>query len=171
MYHAHKGQLTLSDRLVIEIGIEKKEKFSQIAKKLRRHPSSIASEVKNNRTFIKGNYPWGNDCRYTKTCKRNNVCKKSRDCDIECKRCVKVDCHDKCDIYHSVRCTEWESTPFVCNTCLKKSACWKEKYIYSAKHAQAISDRRRKDSRRGIRISEEEKEKLDRLIKRLVNKG
>lgn len=171
MYYAHKGQLTLSDRLVIEIGIERKELFSKIASKLRKHPSTIASEVKNNRTMIKGNYPWGNDCRYAKTCKRNNVCNKSKTCDNECRRCLKTDCREKCDIYHTVKCTDWERTPFVCNTCLKKSACWKEKYIYSAKHAQSSSDRRRSDSRRGIRIQGEEKEKLDKLIKKLVYKG
>ncbi|WP_207722463.1 helix-turn-helix domain-containing protein [Roseburia lenta] len=36
---------------------------SKIAKRLRRHPSTIAHEVKENRTFIKGNYPNGKDCR------------------------------------------------------------------------------------------------------------
>lgn len=34
-------QMTLSDRLAIEVGIEKGESFKRIAKRLGRHPSTI----------------------------------------------------------------------------------------------------------------------------------
>ena len=67
-YYSKHPQMTLSDRLAIEVGIERKEPFKAIAKHLNRHPSSIAHEVKENRTFIRGSYPGGNDCRFARQC-------------------------------------------------------------------------------------------------------
>ena len=46
------GQMDLSDRIAIETGICSKESFKKIAKRTGRHPSTIAHEVKENRTFI-----------------------------------------------------------------------------------------------------------------------
>lgn len=66
--YKRQSQMTLSDRLAIEVGIERKESFKTIAKRLNRHPSTIAHEVKENRTFIQGNYPGGNDCKYARHC-------------------------------------------------------------------------------------------------------
>ena len=57
-YYNASGQIDLSDRIAIETGICIGESFKKIAKRLRRHPSTIAHEVKENRTFIKGNYQW-----------------------------------------------------------------------------------------------------------------
>lgn len=58
-YYNASGQMDLSDRIAIETGICIGESFKKIAKRLRRHPSTIAHEVKENRPFIKGNYPNG----------------------------------------------------------------------------------------------------------------
>lgn len=41
-----KGQMTLSDRIAIETGICCGDSFKRIAKRLKRHPSTIAHEVK-----------------------------------------------------------------------------------------------------------------------------
>ena len=67
-YYNASGQMDLSDRIAIETGICIGESFKKIAKRLRRHPSTIAHEVKENRTFIKGNYPNGKDCRKVRHC-------------------------------------------------------------------------------------------------------
>ena len=67
-YYNASGQMDLSDRIAIETGICIGESFKKIAKRLRRHPSTIAHEVKENRTFIKGNYPNGKDCRMARQC-------------------------------------------------------------------------------------------------------
>ena len=45
------------------------------------------------------------------------------------------------------------------------------KYIYSAKFADAAVTRRRSESRQGVRLSDEKKEELDELVTRLVKKG
>ena len=68
------GQMDLSDRIAIETGICSKESFKKIAKHTGRHPSTIAHEVKENRTFIKGNYPNGKDCKWARTCAVRNLC-------------------------------------------------------------------------------------------------
>ena len=73
-YYNASGQIDLSDRIAIETGICIGESFKKIAKRLRRHPSTIAHEVKENRTFIKGNYPNGKDCRMARQCTVRNLC-------------------------------------------------------------------------------------------------
>jgi IS30 family transposase len=51
-YYKKNGQMVLSDRLAIETGICNKDSLKKIAKLLGRHPSTIAHEIKENRTFI-----------------------------------------------------------------------------------------------------------------------
>ena len=55
-YYKKDGQMNLSDRIAIETGISSKDSFKKIGKLLDRHPSTIAHEIKENRTFISGNY-------------------------------------------------------------------------------------------------------------------
>lgn len=59
----------------------------------------------------------------------------------------------------------------MCNNCSEKKLCSKDKYIYSAKYADAAVTRRRSECRQGIRISDEKKSEMDELITRLVKKG
>ena len=85
--------MDLSDRIAIETGICIGESFKKIAKRLRRHPSTIAHEVKENRTFIKGNYPNGKDCRMARQCTVRNLCGCDEEaCNTKCRLCRGVDC-------------------------------------------------------------------------------
>lgn len=164
-------QMTLSDRLAIEVGIERKASFKMIAKRLGRHPSTIAHEVKTNRTFIHGHYPGGNDCKHARQCNIRSVCGEDIFCKYPCRICRVHNCHDYCKQYISIRCTKWEVAPYVCNTCHKKKLCHKDKYIYSAKYADAAVMRRRTESRQGIRLAEDDRKRLDELITKMVKKG
>ena len=170
-YYSKHPQMTLSDRLAIEVGIERKEPFKAIAKHLNRHPSSIAHEVKENRTFIRGSYPGGNDCRFARQCAVQHICSLDDFCNYRCKLCRVHNCHDYCERYISIKCYKWESPPYVCNTCDQKKLCWKDKYIYTAQYADAAVKRRRSESRQGIRLDERDKKFLDDLITKLVRKG
>lgn len=163
--------MTLSDRLAIEVGIERKESFKAIAEKLHRHPSTIAHEVKENRTFIHGNYPGGNDCKFARKCGIRSLCSEGEFCKYNCKYCRTHNCHDYCERYVSVRCNRCDSAPYVCNTCHQKRLCYKEKYIYTAQYADAAVKRRRSESRQGIRLDDTDKKVLDELVTRLVRKG
>ena len=171
-YYNASGQMDLSDRIAIETGICIGESFKKIAKRLRRHPSTIAHEVKENRTFIKGNYPNGKDCRMARQCTVRNLCGCDEEaCNTKCRLCRGVDCTKVCDRYVSVACHKFDSPPYVCNNCKDKKLCNKDKYIYSAKFADAAVTRRRSESRQGVRLSDEKKEELDELVTRLVKKG
>ena len=171
-YYNASGQMDLSDRIAIETGICIGESFKKIAKRLRRHPSTIAHEVKENRTFIKGNYPNGKDCRMARQCTVRNLCGCDEEaCNTKCRLCRGVDCTKVCDRYVSVACHKFDSPTYVCNNCKDKKLCNKDKYIYSAKFADVAVTRRRSESRQGVRLSDEKKEELDELVTRLVKKG
>lgn len=169
-YRSSYGQMDLSDRVAIETGICKKESFKKIAALLGRHPSTIAHEVKENRTFIPGNYLLRKDCKYVRVRHEKHICG-DMNCEENCCRCRSFHCMDKCGHYVSVACHKFESAPYVCNTCPQKRLCTKDKYIYSAKHADAAVTRRRSESRQGIRITDEKMAEMDELVTRLVKKG
>ena len=162
--------MDLSDRIAIETGICNKDSFKKIAKLLRRHPSTIAHEVKENRTFIRGNYPNGKDCKFVRVKHEKHICG-DQDCDKNCCRCWKFKCTETCPAYVSAACHKFERAPYVCNSCSEKKLCNKDKYIYSAKHADAAVTRRRSESRQGIRASEEQMAEMNSLITQLVKKG
>jgi len=49
--------------------------------------------------------------------------------------------------------------------------CIKDKYIYTAKYADAAVSRSRSESRKGIRLTDEQRTFVDELVTRLVKKG
>ena len=169
-YYQKEGQMDLSDRIAIETGISNKDSFKKIGKLLHRHPSTIAHEIKENRTFIPGNYFLRKDCRFVRQHVQHHVCG-DESCEENCCRCRSVDCQKYCEKYVSRACHKFEKPPYVCNNCSEKKLCSKDKYIYSAKQADAAVTRRRSESRQGIRISDEKKSEMDELITRLVKKG
>ncbi len=174
LYYKNSKQMDLSDRIAIETGICRGESFKQIAKRLKRHPSTIAHEVKENRTIIHGVYPFGKDCRYARHCREKNLCECDEDaCRFHCKSCREIDCRTVCKKYVSIACHKFERAPYVCNTCPdhRKTNCIRERYIYSAKYADAAVCRRRSESRQGFRITDEQFAKMDELITKLVKKG
>ena len=171
-YYKKVGQMDLTDRIAIETGICRGESFQQIARRIRRHPSTIAHEVKENRTRIEATYCAGKDCRHARKCAMKQLCgAEPYACDRFCKYCKGMDCRSLCERYESAVCHKPEKAPYVCNTCPQKKLCIKEKYIYSAKYAEAAVSRRRSESRQGIRITAEQKEEMDQLVTRLVKKG
>ena len=172
MKKSRKGQMDLTDRLVIEIGLLSGRSFKYIAKQLNRHPSTIAHEVKTNRMDISPIFFRNNDCRRARQCTgvRKHLCG-DMNCNRVCSHCRKYNCHELCSSYIPRCCRKLEKPPYVCNNCSEKKLCTHHRYVYSAKHAQAYYERRRSESRQGLRISSAEKEKLDEMITKLVNQG
>ena len=84
---------------------------------------------------------------------------------------VTPDCRKKCSRYESQACLETLKPPYVCNECVQRRVCNKDRYFYTAKYAEAGVTRRRSESRAGIRISDEQLREMNELITRLVNKG
>ena len=171
-YYKRFGQMDLTDRLAIETGLCKGESFKEIARRIGRHPSTIAHEVLENRTHIKSTYFAGKDCRKARNCAVKGLCGADESaCRRKCKYCKGIDCTQVCDRYVSIACHKPDKPPYVCNTCLNKRVCIKDKYIYTAVYADAAVSRRRSESRQGIRLTPEQKAFVDELVTRLVRKG
>lgn len=166
------GQMVLTDRVGIEVGIAKKDSFKKIAKKIGRHPVTVAREIKENRTKLPGGFPNGNDCKFFTYCHKRQMCGADVDaCNRDCKRCRGFDCRENCDRYESAECTKYEKPPYVCNVCSYRNQCKKTRYYYNARHADAAVKRRRSDSRSGPQLSQEDIELINQILKPLVNKG
>ena len=171
-FYKESGQMDLSDRIAIETGLSLGESFTVIGKRLGRHPSTISHEVKENRTHIPSTYPGGKDCWNARKCTAKCICGCGpKVCHYLCKYCKGLDCRTICKSYRSIACHKPESPPYVCNTCPNKKICIKDKYLYSAKYADAAVSRRRSESRQGIRITPEQKAEMDQLLKKLIDKG
>lgn len=122
-YYYTSAQLNMSDRIAIETGICKGESFKKIAKRIRRHPSTVAHEVKTNRTVTKGHFFLGNDCKFVRSCGKTGLCDSA--CPYHCRSCKGHDCRDICDRYISMECKKHEKAPYVCNNCCDKKLCHK----------------------------------------------
>ena len=73
--------------------------------------------------------------------------------------------------YKPYKCEKINYPPYVCNYCPYRRDCFKNRYMYSAKLAQALSDERRSVSRKGIRVDEKEMQLLDNILERGIRKG
>lgn len=171
-YYRRSGQMDLTDRVAIETGLCRGESFKRIAKRIGRHPSTVAHEVLENRTLIKNTYYAGKDCKFVRKCTITGLCGADEDgCGRRCKYCRGYDCTAVCGRYESIACHKPDKPPYVCNTCKNRKLCIKDKYVYSAPYADASVSRRRSESRRGIRLTDEQKAFVDELVTRLVKKG
>ena len=171
-YYHRSGQMDLTDRVAIEVGLCRGESFKKIAKRIGRHPSTVSHEVLENRTHIGATYYAGKDCRIVRKCITTGLCGASDSaCHRRCKYCKGFDCRQVCDRYISVACHAPEKPPYVCNTCKHRKLCIKDKYVYTATYADAAVSRRRSESRQGIRLTSEQRAFVDDLVTRLVKKG
>ena len=164
------NQMTLTDRIAIEAGIAAGKTFKEIAAKIQRNPATISREIKANRTVIPATFYLGCDCRYARSCHKHNLCT-DMECSIPCIKCRIVKCTDLCPTYKPKHCSRIEKPPYVCIKCYYRNDCDKRRYMYSAKLADALSSRRRSDTRTGIRLSPEQLRDLDELLSAQVKKG
>ena len=171
-YYRRNGQMDLTDRLAIETGLCRGDSFKIIANIIQRHPSTVAHEVRENRTYIHAIYRSGKDCKKANQCHKKDMCDAPRsECKTTCKLCIRIDCRTMCKEYISIACRKPDRPPYVCNACRERKTCIKDRYIYSAPHADAVASRRRSESRQGIRLTDEQKAFVDELVTRLVKKG
>lgn len=171
-YIPNGSHLDLTDRVAIEVGIARGDSFVKIAKLLGKHPNTISREIKNNRSFLPGHYWFGNDCNRFQYCHKKQMCGVVHDaCHADCKRCKGFKCIKNCDEYESSACTKLLKPPYVCNTCYHKNSCKKDRYYYNSKHADAAVKRRWSDSRKGVRLSDEELKDIGKLIRPLIKRG
>lgn len=92
--------------------------------------------------------------------------------EIKRNRFVKSPIYDKFDKNGiekiAFKCDLLLKPPYVCNTCVNKRYCIKNKLYYNARLAQEISDKRKSESKQGIDISPEAIEEIENTIVPLI---
>jgi len=163
-------RLTLSDRVTIEAGIYARKTFTEIAGETQKHPSTITREIRNNSTYTPGGRYLGKDCRYSVECKVKKLCDRQK-CIQRCIACHRHDCRTLCSHYDNRPCPILSKPPYVCNVCDRRRKCRADRAYYSAKHANAIAERRYSESHMGIRTQGEQLEYMDTIVSSLIRKG
>ena len=172
--HKH---LSTSQRIHIEKGLNDGLSFAAIARKLDKHPSTIAKEVKKYRTL----QPREKDpkkparCALFKECTLRFLCDK-KDCVKMCKSCYDVKlqvskCNYLCSEYREPQCASISKAPFVCNHCARQRTCNKEKAYYIAQNADQSSQELLVSCRQGINQAPADIAMLDTLISPLLAQG
>ena len=172
--HKH---LSTSQRIYIEKGLNDDLSFAAIARKLEKHPSTIAKEVKKYRTF----QPREKDpkkparCALFKECTLRFLCDE-KGCVKMCKNCYDVrlqvsKCSYLCPEYREPQCASISKAPFVCNHCARQRTCNKNKAYYIAQNADKSSQELLVSCRQGINQAPVDIAMLDKLISPLLAQG
>lgn len=163
----NQRHLTLSDRILIEQGLNQGLSFKDIASKIDKDPSTISKEIRKHRTikqhkratFLPG-------CIHEKSCGITGLCEH---CYRNCNECSK--CRSLCKNYVPKTCGRLNKPPYVCNSCRSLVSCHYFRWIYVAKFADDSYHELLSSSREGINQTPEDMQALDTLISPLLKKG
>lgn len=161
------NQLTLSERKKIEEALNEGKSFRTIALLLNRNVSTIAREVKANRSARLGKAKRA-ACRDRNWCKRVSLCEKCLHPLAYCVGCSSIDCREVCESYaEQTRCDVLVRAPWCCNSCRKRRVgCNREnRFFYSADIADKIAYERRSETRRGINTAGLDMDFIEKTLK------
>jgi Transposase and inactivated derivatives, IS30 family len=168
--------LTTTQRIIIEKGLIDGDSFAAIARKIKKHPSTIAKEVKKYRYFPERDTSGAKKlpCALKKNCQVRFLCDK-KDCTKLCKVCYvpsrEADCTELCPDYTTTVCPRIKKAPYVCNGCLKIKRCTLQHSLYSAQQADMASQELLVSCRDGINQSPADIAILDAIISPLLKQG
>ena len=165
--------LTLQDRQNIELMLNAKKDFTQIAQAVGKNKSTISREIKAHVVYIRvgANGMAYNSCKNRYGCQKTRVCAQ---CNSPrqykfCHRCSICNLH--CPDYEKEVCPRHIKPPYVCNGCGKRSFCTLEKKVYRGNDAHEEYRALLCESRKGLSYTEEELLRFDRLISPLIRQG
>lgn len=165
----NQKHLTLSDRIIIEQGLNEGKSFKDIASSIGKDPTTVSKEVKKHRAIKyhkdKTKKP---RCSKEKDCLIHGLCSQQR-CFKLCKSCKL--CRDICPQYKPKECARLKKAPYVCNSCSNICSCPYYRWIYVAKFADDSYHELLSSSREGINQSAEDIRDMDNLISPLILKG
>lgn len=165
----NQKHLSLEDRNHIAEALGKKMTFEEIAKFLRKDPTTISKEVKKRRVCKPRNeFASRNNCILKQHCTFRHICGNSL-CHRRCASCSR--CIDHCKDFSPEFCKHLKKAPFVCNGCEKKTVCRLEKYYYTSLSAHNHYRQTLSASREGINLTPEQLSELDELVTPLILKG
>lgn len=165
--------ITYEERLEIENRLTRNESLRKIGNAIGRNRTSVSREIQ--RYVQSEKYSrFGsvyNPCLHRSKCKKQNVCGDSctRRTVKYCRNCGI--CCDKCEDFEEEICMDRFKSPFVCNGCESRYSCTLEKSVYSAKYAQQAAEFKRKESKSGFILTEEDIIRLNNILVPLINKG
>lgn len=159
--------LSIDDREIIEDGLKNGMSFTQIGKLLNKDRTTVAKEVRKNRTRKVSKDPLRKPCKNVGPCTVSGLCP-----DVNCQRklCKTCgQCTSICRDFSPVVCDLLDKPPYVCNGCSRKLHCHMHtKYFYRSRDALEAYISRQSLSREGINMTPEEFKHLDDLLTSLV---
>lgn len=169
---ADNKHLTQDNRSCIQVMLNNRASFREIADALDKSPSTISKEIRAHLIFrrIGGTRLNYNSCALRLQCSKSHIC---NTCHSErkyslCKRCSM--CNAFCSDFRPEICSRLTKPPYVCNGCTNRSSCSLEKRFYSAYDAWKEYKAVLSESRSGISLSEEEVRHLDEIVSPLIRK-
>lgn len=167
--------LTTTQRIKIEKGLLDGDSLASIARRIAKHPSTVAKEIKKYRFFPDRETPSKKlPCLLKKNCQIRFLCDK-KDCVKLCKTCYdparEADCLEICPDYAATVCSKIQKAPYVCNGCPKFKRCSLQHALYSAQRADEASQDLLVSCRNGINQSPADIALLDQLISPLLKQG
>lgn len=136
-FELKKGKhLSIEDRIFIEYALDKQYTLKDIAKRIRKAPTTISKEIKRNR-IINGKKR-ENDlskCQNQRNCSKVKLCKNN--CSTICKKCSMINCYRICPEYSTKKYLKLNRFHYVCNGCNPTTVCQNEKQHYRFKVADA----------------------------------
>lgn len=149
-----QAQLKLIDRTKLQTYLEEEIPIKVICKKLNVSKQTIYREIHRNSIYKNPDIPYRVKCvNDPRTC--IHLAPGSR-CTKECKHFIQKQC-DKVVRF-----------PFICNKCSKKGFCTLPKRYYFADKAQEKYENQLRESRRGIKISKEDFDQINKIISPLI---
>lgn len=170
----NQKHLSLSDRAVIEAGLNQGKYLKEIAREIGKDPTTIAKEIKKHRIQQPhSNFNEGSKkCALIASCRRTNICNSSSaHCRKECRHCSRCKAHCPDYVPYNYHCPKTDKAPFVCNSCPKRSGCRLDKAYYRANTAYKEYRTLLVESRAGLNISEADLALLDETVSPLIRQG
>ena len=165
----NQTHLSLSDRIYIEQGLERRLSFKDIAAFIQKDPTTISKEIRRHRC-IKAQDRRTALCTLRNSCTKMHMCK-DRYCNRHCGKCTLRRCQYDCTEYQAPRCHRLERAPYVCNGCGKRSCRQDTKYYYRAQIAEQGYRDTLSSTRSGINRSQLELDDMDRIVSPLLKQG
>ena len=172
--NSNKGNqkhLKLSDRIVIEKGLNDGKSFAEIGRETHKDPTTISKEVRKH-SKVKEYTGYGNiPCEANKDihvkCGLYHVCGDT-ECTRKCVTCRKYRCSDVCPYYQPQQCAKLSRPPYVCNGCAKRVNCMMNKKIYSSKYADDEYRTTLVSAREGINQTPESIQRMNDILTPLI---
>lgn len=167
----NQKHLTLSDRIIIEKGLNDGKSFAEIARKTHKDPTTISKEIRKH-SKVKEYSGYANvPCEANRNphvkCGLQHVCG-DQECMRKCILCRKYRCSSICPHYQPQQCSKLDKPPYVCNGCAKKVCCMMNKKFYSSKYANDEYRATLVSVREGINQTPESIQRMNDLLTPLV---